>query len=90
MKPTNFQPTDDFWNPAESRYDDVPIVRSGRSGLHLPRIALGTWHNFGDDTPFQTQRDIMRYAFDRGVIHFDIANNYGPPLAPPRKTSGGS
>lgn len=79
MKPTNFQPTDDFWNPAESRYDDVPIVRSGRSGLHLPRIALGTWHNFGDDTPFQTQRDIIRYAFDRGVIHFDIANNYGPP-----------
>ncbi|MDP9806155.1 L-glyceraldehyde 3-phosphate reductase [Trueperella bonasi] len=88
MKPKNFQPTDDFWNPAESRYDDVPIVRCGKSGLQLPRIALGTWHNFGDDTPFQTQRDIVRYAFSRGVIHFDIANNYGPPAGSTEENFG--
>lgn len=53
--------------------------RSGRSGLSLPLISLGLWHNFGADRPFETQREIIRRAFDRGVTHFDLANNYGPP-----------
>jgi L-glyceraldehyde 3-phosphate reductase len=53
--------------------------RCGRSGLDLPMISLGFWHNFGDERPLQTQRAIMRRAFDRGVTHFDLANNYGPP-----------
>src|SRR4051794_34656430 len=53
--------------------------RTGRSGLMLPAVSLGLWHNFGDDKPFQTQRDILRRAFDLGITHFDLANNYGPP-----------
>ncbi|MEU4193405.1 L-glyceraldehyde 3-phosphate reductase [Kribbella sp. NPDC026611] len=65
---------------AESRYDDqMTYRRTGRSGLLLPAISLGLWHNFGDDKPFATQRDILRRAFDLGVTHFDLANNYGPP-----------
>ncbi len=61
------------------RYDAMPYRRVGRSGLHLPAISLGLWHNFGDDTPLQRQRDILRRAFDLGITHFDLANNYGPP-----------
>jgi len=53
--------------------------RTGRSGLKLPAVSLGLWHNFGDDRPFETQRDILRRAFDLGITHFDLANNYGPP-----------
>ena len=65
---------------AEGRYDDqMAYRRTGRSGLQLPAISLGLWHNFGDDKPFTTQRDILRRAFDLGVTHFDLANNYGPP-----------
>ncbi|SHJ17761.1 L-glyceraldehyde 3-phosphate reductase [Tessaracoccus bendigoensis DSM 12906] len=64
---------------AEDRYESMLYRRLGVSGLKLPAISLGFWHNFGDDKPFQTQRDIMRRAFDRGVTHFDLANNYGPP-----------
>jgi len=65
---------------AEGRYDDqMAYRRTGRSGLVLPAISLGLWHNFGDDKPFTTQRDILRRAFDLGVTHFDLANNYGPP-----------
>jgi L-glyceraldehyde 3-phosphate reductase len=65
---------------AASRYDDqMTYRRTGRSGLQLPAISLGLWHNFGDDKPFATQRDILRRAFDLGVTHFDLANNYGPP-----------
>ncbi|MFF8837657.1 L-glyceraldehyde 3-phosphate reductase [Streptomyces sp. NPDC015130] len=62
-----------------SRYDDMPYRRSGRSGLKLPALSLGLWHNFGPDRPAQTQRAILRRAFDLGVTHFDLANNYGPP-----------
>lgn len=63
-----------------NRYDGrMPYRRVGRSGLHLPAISLGLWHNFGDDVPFQRQRDILRRAFDLGITHFDLANNYGPP-----------
>ena len=64
---------------ADTRYDSMPYRRVGRSGLKLPAISLGLWHNFGDDLPFETQRAILRRAFDLGVNHFDLANNYGPP-----------
>ena len=61
------------------RYARMEYRPVGRSGLRLPAISLGFWHNFGDDTPLQTQRDVMRRAFDLGITHFDLANNYGPP-----------
>lgn len=61
------------------RYADMPYRRTGRSGLKLPALSLGLWHNFGPDRPVQTQRAILRRAFDLGVTHFDLANNYGPP-----------
>ncbi len=64
---------------AEDRYDRLPYRRCGRSGLKLPAVSLGLWHNFGDDRPLENQRAILRRAFDRGVTHFDLANNYGPP-----------
>jgi L-glyceraldehyde 3-phosphate reductase len=69
----------DLYSAAPDRYDRMPYRRVGRSGLHLPAVSLGLWHNFGDDTPLQTQRDVLRRAFDLGVNHFDLANNYGPP-----------
>jgi len=66
--------------PAENRYDgQMPYRRCGRSGVQLPAISLGLWNNFGDDKPFETQRAILRRAFDRGITHLDLANNYGPP-----------
>jgi L-glyceraldehyde 3-phosphate reductase len=65
--------------PAEDRYASTPYRRTGRSGLLLPPISLGLWHNFGHDRAFDTQRAIVRRAFDRGITHFDLANNYGPP-----------
>ena len=68
-----------MYRPADSRYDRMPYRRCGRSGLLLPAISLGLWHNFGHDTPHQTKRDICRTAFDLGITHFDLANNYGPP-----------
>lgn len=64
---------------ATARYDAMEYRRSGRSGLKLPAISLGLWHNFGDDKPIETQRAVLRRAFDLGVTHFDLANNYGPP-----------
>jgi L-glyceraldehyde 3-phosphate reductase len=64
---------------APDRYEPMPYRRVGRSGLHLPVISVGLWHNFGDDVPLARQRDILRRAFDLGVTHFDLANNYGPP-----------
>jgi L-glyceraldehyde 3-phosphate reductase len=67
------------YRAAENRYDSMTYRRTGRSGLDLPAISLGLWHNFGDDVPFDRQRDILRRAFDLGVTHFDLANNYGPP-----------
>ncbi|WP_424926996.1 L-glyceraldehyde 3-phosphate reductase [Amaricoccus tamworthensis] len=65
--------------PAENRYESMVYRRCGRSGLKLPAVSLGLWHNFGHDTPHQTKRDICRKAFDLGITHFDLANNYGPP-----------
>jgi L-glyceraldehyde 3-phosphate reductase len=63
----------------ESRYTPMPYRRVGRSGLQLPAVSLGLWQNFGDDKPLEAQRAILRRAFDLGVTHFDLANNYGPP-----------
>jgi L-glyceraldehyde 3-phosphate reductase len=65
--------------PAAGRYDAPPHRRCGRSGLKLPAISLGLWHNFGDEQPLEEQRAVLRHAFDRGITHFDLANNYGPP-----------
>ncbi|GAA5155981.1 MULTISPECIES: L-glyceraldehyde 3-phosphate reductase [Amycolatopsis] len=67
------------YTAAENRYDEMRYRRTGRSGLKLPEISLGLWHNFGDDRPLETQRAILRRAFDLGITHFDLANNYGPP-----------
>lgn len=69
----------DQYTAAPDRYERMPYRPTGRSGLRLPAVSLGCWHNFGDDTPIQRQRDILRHAFDLGVTHFDLANNYGPP-----------
>lgn len=68
-----------IYTPAATRYEDMDYRLVGHSGLRLPAISLGLWHNFGDDKPLATQRAIVRRAFDRGVTHFDLANNYGPP-----------
>ena len=65
--------------PSPDRYESMPYRRCGRSGLRLPALSLGLWQNFGDDRPIDTQRAILRRAFDLGVTHFDLANNYGPP-----------
>ncbi len=67
------------YTPAEDRYDRMSYRRLGTSGLHLPAVSLGLWHNFGHDTPHETKRAICRAAFDHGITHFDLANNYGPP-----------
>ncbi|MGC2939219.1 L-glyceraldehyde 3-phosphate reductase [Brevibacterium sp. FAM 24638] len=68
-----------MYQAAENRYDSMTFRPVGRSGLVLPALSLGLWHNFGDDVAFQNQRDIVRRAFDLGITHFDLANNYGPP-----------
>jgi len=73
---------------APDRYDAMPYRRVGRSGLLLPAVSLGLWHNFGDDTPFATQRAIARRAFDLGITHFDLANNYGPPYGSAEENFG--
>ncbi|MFI0819367.1 aldo/keto reductase [Streptomyces sp. NPDC021098] len=64
---------------AENRYDSMQYQRCGRSGVLLPKVSLGLWHNFGDTHPLETQRAVLRRAFDLGVTHIDLANNYGPP-----------
>jgi L-glyceraldehyde 3-phosphate reductase len=73
---------------AEERYEQMEYRRSGRSGLKLPAISLGLWHNFGGDRPLESGRAILRRAFDRGVTHFDLANNYGPPFGSAEETFG--
>jgi L-glyceraldehyde 3-phosphate reductase len=67
------------YTATQDRYDSMTYRRTGRSGLDLPAVSLGLWHNFGDDVPVDRQRAILRRAFDLGVTHFDLANNYGPP-----------
>ncbi|GGZ96484.1 L-glyceraldehyde 3-phosphate reductase [Streptomyces echinoruber] len=68
-----------MYTPHPDRYADMPYRRTGRSGLKLPALSLGLWHNFGPDRPAAVQRAILRRAFDLGITHFDLANNYGPP-----------
>ncbi len=68
------------YEAAENRYDEITYRRTGKSGLLLPEISLGLWHNFGFEDNFKTQRAILRRAFDLGITHFDLANNYGPPF----------
>src|SRR5437764_8867758 len=75
--------------PAADRYaDKMPYRRCGRSGLKLPEVSLGLWQNFGDASPIDTQRAILRRAFDLGVTHFDLANNYGPPYGSAEQNFG--
>src|SRR5690348_4875576 len=75
--------------PAPDRYEWMQYRRSGRSGLQLPELSLGLWNNFGDDFPFESGRAIVRRAFDLGITHFDLANNYGPPYGSAEETFGG-
>jgi len=72
----------------DARYESMTYRRTGRSGLDLPALSLGLWHNFGDTTPFDTQRAILRRAFDLGITHFDLANNYGPPYGSAEENFG--
>ncbi len=65
--------------PHPDRYQQMEYRRSGRSGIKLPAISLGLWHNFGDSTRVDNSRELLRHAFDLGITHFDLANNYGPP-----------
>jgi len=76
------------YSAAPDRYQHMQYRRSGRSGLLLPAITLGLWHNFGGDRPLETSRAILRRAFDLGVTHFDLANNYGPPYGSAETTFG--
>ena len=80
--------TDIAYQPAADRYGQIPYRRCGRSGLDLPAISLGLWHNFGGEDVFETGRAILRRAFDRGVTHFDLANNYGPPYGSAEENFG--
>jgi L-glyceraldehyde 3-phosphate reductase len=80
--------THEPWVAARSRYDAMPYRRVGTSGLLLPAISLGLWYNFGDNRPFDGQREILRHAFDHGITHFDLANNYGPPYGSAEENFG--
>jgi L-glyceraldehyde 3-phosphate reductase len=74
--------------PAAGRYEAIPYARCGRSGLKLPRLSLGLWHNFGGVDPLENQRALLRRAFDLGITHFDLANNYGPPAGSAEENFG--
>src|SRR2546421_4935905 len=74
--------------PAPERYERMAYRRCGRSGLEIPAVSLGLWHNFGYDRPLETSRTIVRRAFDLGITHFDLANNYGPPYGSAEETFG--
>jgi L-glyceraldehyde 3-phosphate reductase len=76
------------YTAAPDRYEQMRYRRTGRSGLQLPEISLGLWHNFGGDRPYETSRAILRRAFDLGVTHIDLANNYGPPYGSAEETFG--
>ncbi len=76
------------YTPRDDRYDRMTYRRTGRSGLQLPAISLGLWHNFGHDTPHATKQAICRTAFDHGITHFDLANNYGPPAGSAEEAFG--
>ena len=74
--------------PAETRYDNMRYNRCGRSGLKLPAVSLGLWHNFGGVDRLENSRAMVRRAFDLGITHFDLANNYGPPYGSAEETFG--
>lgn len=76
------------YQPANDRYEKIPYRRCGQSGLKLPALSLGLWHNFGNITPFKNQQDILRKAFDLGITHFDLANNYGPSYGEAERNFG--
>ena len=76
------------YQPDEHRYDKMVYRRCGNSGIMLPLLSLGLWHNFGDRTPFETQQAMLRTAFDHGITHFDLANNYGPPYGAAEENFG--
>ncbi|TBW29278.1 L-glyceraldehyde 3-phosphate reductase [Gramella sp. KN1008] len=76
------------YQPAEKRYEKMQYRRCGKSGIKLPLISLGLWHNFGDNDDFENSRSILRTAFDNGITHFDLANNYGPPYGSAEKNFG--
>ena len=67
-----------MYQAAQNRYNTLPTRRCGNSGLLLPAVSLGLWHNFGDTSPYENMRALCRTAFDNGITHFDLANNYGP------------
>lgn len=77
-----------MYQPSEQRYDEMTYKRCGNSGLKLPRLSIGLWHNFGSITPFGTQQAILRTAFDNGITHFDLADNYGPPYGEAERNFG--
>ncbi len=77
-----------MYTAAPDRYDRMEYRRSGRSGLQLPLVSLGLWHNFGHDRPYEVARTIVRRAFDLGILHFDLANNYGPPYGSAEENFG--
>jgi L-glyceraldehyde 3-phosphate reductase len=77
-----------MYTPSENRYDEMKYNRCGRSGLKLPAVSLGLWHNFGGVDPFENGRAMARRAFDLGITHFDLANNYGPPYGSAEETFG--
>jgi L-glyceraldehyde 3-phosphate reductase len=77
------------YTPSVTRYDSMPYNRCGRSGLMLPALSLGLWHNFGDVDDLKVSRQIIRHAFDQGITHFDLANNYGPPPGSAEENFGG-
>ncbi len=76
------------YHPDENRYDRMTYRRCGKSGIKLPAISLGLWHNFGFDDNFSNGRAILQAAFDAGITHFDLANNYGPPYGSAEENFG--
>ncbi len=78
----------ELYKPAEDRYEKMQYRRCGKSGIKLPMISLGLWHNFGDEADFDNAAEILRTAFDHGITHFDLANNYGPPYGTAEKNFG--
>ena len=79
----------EVYSASPARYESgMSYRRCGRSGISLPAVSLGLWQNFGDTAPFARSRDMVRYAFDHGVTHFDLANNYGPAYGSAEETFG--
>jgi L-glyceraldehyde 3-phosphate reductase len=79
---------DQMYRAADDRHERMPFARCGRSGLDLPKIALGLWQNFGGEVPLETVREMLLRSFDRGITHFDLANNYGPPYGSAEESFG--